>query len=210
MRQGAEAHKKTIKDLFRPKVLHIATHGYFEPRHEETPEEYAGPKDAKKAVKSNPLWRSGLLLSKTTPDPSLQGGELGLSQDPNSPLSKGGQGGSDLDKNGILTAYEVMNLNLDGTDLVILSACETGLGEVKYGKGVYGLQRSFKVAGAKNILMSLWKVDDAVTQEMMALFYDIWIREEPNTRKAFVKMQAILRAKYPEPYYWGAFVMVGE
>ncbi len=195
IRQGKDAHEKVIKDLFRPKVLHIATHGYFEARHEETPEEYARPKDAKQAVKSNPLWRSGLLLSKTENPAGFENP----------------QGLSEYDKNndGILTAYEVMNLNLDGTELVVLSACETGLGEIKYGEGVYGLQRAFKVAGAKNVVMSLWKVDDAITQELMHIFYETFAKTA-KARESFLFAQAQIRDKYPNPYFWGAFVMTGE
>jgi CHAT domain-containing protein len=112
-------------------------------------------------------------------------------------------------EDGILTALEAANLDLDETDLVILSACETGLGELKAGEGVFGLQRAFKVAGAKSIVMSLWSVNDAVTQKLMTEFYHRFLTEN-NARKAFMEAQAEIKRQHPEPYFWGAFVMVGE
>jgi CHAT domain-containing protein len=173
---GDDALEETLKDAFKPRVLHIATHGYFQA-------------DSLLSARTNPLLQSGLMLTGA-------GRTLAGDKD-------------DKTEDGILTAYEAMNLNLDNTDLVVLSACETGLGEIRNGEGVYGLQRAFKVAGAKSIIMSLWKVNDEATQQLITSFYQFWL-ESGDKRTAFKKAQLSILSKYPNPYYWGAFVIVGE
>lgn len=184
-----DATEKSIKAIKGTTLVHIATHGYFLQDAGEGEGSVFGV-NAESASR-NPLLRSGLMLA---------GAGKSLT----------GTGGSDItsNDNGILTAYEAMNLNLEGTNLVILSACETGLGDIKSGEGVYGLQRAFQVAGAEALIMSLWKVDDAATQQLMTNFYTNWIKLG-NKQKAFKQAQLQLMTKYKDPYYWGAFVMMG-
>jgi CHAT domain-containing protein len=98
---------------------------------------------------------------------------------------------------------------LDQTELVVLSACETGLGELEAGEGVYGLQRSFLVAGAQAVIMSLFKVSDEVTQQLMVRFYQKWL-ETGDKRQAFIDAKKEIRNEYPDPIYWGPFVMIGS
>lgn len=108
---------------------------------------------------------------------------------------------------GLLTSYEIQGLNLTGTDLVVLSACETGLGNAVTGEGVFGLQRAFRIAGAETLIMSLWKVDDRATQLLMTQFYkNQLITSDLNA--AFRLAQNELMTAYPNPKYWGAFLLV--
>ena len=188
-REQKVATEANIKGVKGPSLMHIATHGYFLPDASIGAGSAMGV-DAENA-KNNPLLRSGLILAGA-PDPTKEEQEPDLQSN----------------DNGILTAYEAMNLNLEGTDLIVLSACETGLGDVKAGEGVYGLQRAFLVAGANALVMSLWKVDDAATQMLMTNFYTNWTKGG-NKLKAFKQAQLQLMTKYKEPYYWGAFVMMG-
>jgi CHAT domain-containing protein len=109
-------------------------------------------------------------------------------------------------EDGVLTAQEVTTLNMRNTDLVVLSACETGLGDIKGNEGVYGLQRAFKIAGVKHLIMSLWQVPDKETAEFMSLFYDQLLTHK-DIRQAFSETQIEMRTKY-DPYFWAAFVLI--
>ncbi len=187
---GDLASESSLKsEISKPKVLHIATHGFFL---QDLPEN--GDEDvfgvSLEVARENPLLRAGLMLS---------GAEAAMDQASQKEIRNA--------DNGILTAYEAMLLDLTGTEIVVLSACETGLGEVRAGEGVYGLQRAFQIAGAQSIVMSLWKVNDEATQLLMTKFYQNWLRGDDRF-VAFDKAQLSLKEQFPEPYYWGAFVMM--
>ncbi len=169
-------------------IIHIATHGFFNPDIVRNKTNALVLDEIK--TNENPLINSGLLFA-------------GIKYiDPDS--SKIITGTED---DGLLTAYEASNLNLDNTKLVVLSACETGLGAEKNGDGVYGLQRSFLIAGAKSLIMSLWKVNDYVTQELMYTFYKYLLSGE-TIPISFKKAQMEIKSRYRHPYFWGAFVLV--
>jgi tetratricopeptide (TPR) repeat protein len=193
---GNNATEKTIKSVNNPKVLHIATHGFFEKDMANKEEKNKNSESDK--ITENPLLRSGLMLA---------GASITLYNKRHAVFNSD-KIESDFE-DGILTAYEAMNLNLDNTDLVILSACETGQGEIINGEGVYGLQRAFVIAGARSIIISLWKVNDETTQKLMSAFYQELIKTG-NKGTAFKNAQSALKKEFPDPYYWGAFVMVGE
>ena len=190
---GKDAREEVIKSVSNPNVLHIATHGFFLQPYQKNFLQYKQFEldDKPHYEFSDPMLRSGLLLAGVQDYMNL---EKTQSYD---------------EEDGILTAYEALSLDLDQTDLVVLSACETGLGQVRSGEGVYGLQRAFKIAGAKAVLMSLWKVDDKATQELMQIFYKKWLAHG-NKRQAFQEAQQQLRDHYHKPYYWGAFVMLSD
>jgi CHAT domain-containing protein len=109
-------------------------------------------------------------------------------------------------EDGIATAYEISQLNLSNTELVVLSACETALGDIKGSEGVFGLQRAFKMAGVKKMIVSLWQVPDKETAELMAGFYNYWLGGK-MIKDAFIQAQADMRKKY-SPFYWAAFVLI--
>jgi len=108
---------------------------------------------------------------------------------------------------GLLTSSDIAKLDLSGTQLVILSACETGLGETT-NEGVYGLQRAFKKAGAQTLVLSLWPVSDVATKDFMTLFHLELAKNKWDKRKAFANARQSLRKKYDNPYYWAAFIMI--
>jgi len=112
-------------------------------------------------------------------------------------------------EDGLLTAEDVTGLDLLATELVVLSSCETGLGQVHVGEGVFGLRRAFVVAGAKTLVMSLWKVPDEQTRELMDDFYCRLLAGRGRA-DALREAQLALKAKYPDPFYWGAFICQGD
>ena len=181
-----KADELSIKAINNPRVFHVATHGFFQ----------ANAKVARAtddlnegSAYDNPLLKTGLLLVGA--GDILNESKFNYNSD-----------------NGILTAYEAMNLNLDKTDLVVLSACETGLGEIEAGEGVYGLQRAFLVAGARTIIMSLFKVSDEATQQLMVKFYRKWT-ETGDKRQSFIDAKKEIRNEFKDPIYWGPFIMIG-
>jgi CHAT domain-containing protein/Flp pilus assembly protein TadD len=171
-----------------PDILHLATHGFFLPDPEKKKQE-GFPTDNRNAftLADDPLLRSGIVLSGAN---RVWRGQ--------SPVP----GREDA----IVTAYEIAQMDLSKTELVVLSACETALGDIKGNEGVFGLQRAFKLAGVKNMLLSLWKVPDAETAELMKTFYTYHLQGK-TTREAFTAAQKDMRKKY-RPYYWAAFVLI--
>ena len=167
------------------KEIHIATHGFFLPEKNNKEEKITGSNLYKR--NEDPLLRSGLILS---------GGNYAWS----------GKNPINGIEDGVVTAYEISQLNLMNTELVVLSACETALGDVKGSEGVFGLQRAFKMAGIKKMIVSLWQVPDKETAELMSAFYSYWLKGK-NVNDAFYQAQTDMRKKYP-PFYWAAFVLV--
>ena len=166
-----------------PRLLHLATHGfYYTPNKAEDVDYLKGYTDA--------MSLSGLVMSG--------GNAAWLGKQ----LPKGVLGG-------ILTANDIARLDLSNTDMVVLSACQTGQGKAT-SEGLYGLQRAFKKAGVGTIVMSLWSVSDKTTSEFMTTFYERLADKKNawNKRKAFEEAKEIIRQRHPDPYYWAAFVML--
>ena len=194
-----EANEESFKSLSgkHQNILHIATHGFFWTDSTAHKKDYFSQRmmwmgdDRKPQPPAiDPLNRCGLLFAGA--NTALQGHSK--------ELPEGVQ-------DGILTAKEISLLDLRDADLVVLSACETGKGEIT-GEGVFGLQRAFKQAGAQTIIMSLWPVNDAATQLLMTEFYRNWITNHQSKREAFRNAQNTVRSQYSEPIYWAGFIML--
>jgi CHAT domain-containing protein len=189
---GTQATKSALQKLIAPRILHIATHGFFlqdanagTSRNTSSPGARSGPLPAFKI--EEPLLRSGLALTGAN-------------------LNRSGSG-----REGILTALEASNLNLWGTKLVTLSACETGIGEVRNGEGVYGLRRAFFLAGTETLVMSLWPVSDRVTREMMTAYYQ-GLKHGLGRGEALrqAELAMLKRKDRQHPFYWASFIHSGE
>jgi CHAT domain-containing protein/tetratricopeptide (TPR) repeat protein len=165
-----------------PQIWHLATHGFF----------YQNTNDSLKTLSAfqsanNPLIRSGLILAGAN-------------------AAWQGENPQDGKEDGILTAFEISQMDLSKTHLVVLSACETGLGDVQGSEGVYGLQRAFKMAGVEYLLMSLWQVPDKQTAELMEQFYT-HLLNGVSMQEAFSKAQQSMKERYT-PFYWAGFVLM--
>ncbi|MBK7242998.1 MAG: tetratricopeptide repeat protein [Saprospiraceae bacterium] len=196
LKKGIQATEESFKNIGAnnspsPRILHIATHGYFFPDPKESHQSSVISRQEETVFKmsEHPMLRSGLIMA---------GGNAAW------------QGKQILEgkEDGILTAYEISQMNLSNTELVVLSACETGLGDIQGNEGVYGLQRAFKIAGAKHIIMSLWQVPDKQTSLLMTTFYKKYLEEKMTIPDAFHAAQKELRDNGLDPYNWAGFVLV--
>jgi CHAT domain-containing protein/tetratricopeptide (TPR) repeat protein len=190
---GATATETALKQTPAPSILHLATHGFFIPdQAQPLPDPVDNslqPKSSHTLNLENPLLRSGLALAGFNRRATSQS----------------------LTDDGVLTALEVAALNLHGTQLVVLSACETGIGEVKVGEGVFGLRRALTIAGAQSQVLSLWVVDDEGTKNLMTQYYQNL--KAGQGRHAALKAAQLALLQSPNtqhPYYWAAFLPSGN
>ena len=194
---GDAAVERCLKESQAPRILHLATHGFFRPdpspaiaqaQHSSGTEGWIGADDGNRSGGfglENPLLRSGLALAGA--NTWLQG----------------------RTEDGVVNAVDVLGLDLLATDLVVLSACDTGLGTVRVWEGVFGLRRAFALAGAKTLVMSFWKVPDRQTKDLMLDFYRQLLADKPRA-EALREAQHELKKRYPNPFYWGAFICQGD
>lgn len=189
-----EATEESLKVMHgnSSSVIHIASHGFSFPAADQQDAQknfLAGPNNQAYTNTENPLMRSGLLFAGA--NNAWAKGELTAGAE-----------------DGILTAYEMANLDLSGTSLMVLSACETGLGDIKGSEGVFGLQRSMFMAGVSSTIVSLWEVPDFETMELMTLFYENLMKVK-NPETAFQQAQQEMRNRYVnQPSLWAGFVFI--
>lgn len=185
-----QATESALKEINAPRILHIATHGFFLENADETKASKGSQnRNANAETETeNPLLRSGIALA-------------GANKNKN----------SNAKEDGILTALEASGLNLWGTKLVVLSACDTGIGEVKNGEGVYGLRRAFTLAGTESLVMSLWAVSDYATRELMTDYYKN-LKNGIGRGEALrqVKLTMMKKKGREHPFYWAGFIQSGE
>lgn len=184
------ATEEQVKDLGdKPQILHLATHGYFFPNMQKMDSIYLQQSSFQKRMRNgvNPLLRSGLAFAGA--NYVWRGRKIPADRE-----------------DGILMAYEVANMDLFGVELVTLSACNTGRGDLHNSEGVLGLQRAFKAAGAKHLILSLWRVPDQETADLMEVFYQNYLKGM-SLEKAFRRAQLELSKSYP-PFYWAGFIFV--
>jgi tetratricopeptide (TPR) repeat protein len=214
------ASKAAIQQLVRPRALHLATHGFYfglkemvfnhptrgafamvGPLEEDAPggEEFFRILADQGFTRSDAPAVSERAGSQTGLDPLFRSGVVLAG-------ASGGPSGT-ADPAGILTAYEAAALNLSGTELVVLSACDSALGEIRTGEGTFGLMRALRAAGAQCVLGAVWPVADTTAQEFMTLFYRAWA-ESGDARRALKNTQQAMQDKYYEPIFWGGFVLV--
>ncbi len=185
-RKGLDGTEKSFKELSGAdfSIIHIATHGFYFPQKEVRYLDFF-----QSQTDISPMKRSGLMMT---------GGQTAWM----------GKKSIEQEHDGILTSEEISKIDLSNVGLVVLSACQTGLGDIDSGaEGVIGIQRAFKLAGAQSLLMSLWKVDDKATSYMMQRFYSRMLSGDTK-HNAFKTAQQEVRNKYPNPYYWAGFVLL--
>ncbi|MFB1481820.1 tetratricopeptide repeat protein [Corallococcus sp. RDP092CA] len=187
---GAKATKDRLLHLRTPGILHLATHGFFL-------EDAAAPENARAVATFGALGEDP--RAPRPPDPLLRSGLLLAGETEKSSASD----------SALVTALELAGLDLWGTQLVVLSACDTGRGAVRRGQGVYGLRRAFLVAGAETVVMSLWKVDDATTRTLMETYYRHLLGGEGLATALREAMRELRRAQ-PHPHYWAPFIAMGR
>jgi len=183
---GTQANEAAVKQVNAPRILHLATHGFFLSPKATAPGSSRPPNASSDFDFDNPLLRSGLALA-------------------------GANARSSNANDGILTALEASGLNLWGTKLVVLSACDTGVGEVRTGEGVYGLRRAFTLAGAESLVMSLWPISDYTTRTLMNNYYKN-LKAGMGRGEALRRVQLDMLQKNPHlhPFYWANFIQTGE